>query len=127
MSAILEEAARLDAQRARDLDLTDRADRANDLELARLVDDFGAFVDSYAKDAAEEKLCRDVHSFSEFICRAAICAEREASAYFAFISTEDLVGQILLSPMASDKQLAEAAREIRARYLKDVLENGGEE
>jgi hypothetical protein len=38
MSAILESAARLDAQRARDLDLTDRADRANDLELARLSD-----------------------------------------------------------------------------------------
>jgi hypothetical protein len=35
MSAILESAARLDAQRARDLDLTDRADRANDLELSR--------------------------------------------------------------------------------------------
>jgi hypothetical protein len=35
MSAILDTAARLDAQRARDLDLTDRADRANDLELSR--------------------------------------------------------------------------------------------
>jgi hypothetical protein len=35
VSYLMETAARLDAQRARDLDLTDRADRANDLELAR--------------------------------------------------------------------------------------------
>jgi hypothetical protein len=38
MSANLELLARMDSQRSRDLDLTDAADRANDLELARLPD-----------------------------------------------------------------------------------------
>jgi hypothetical protein len=35
MSANLELLARMDSQRSRDLDLTDAADRANDLELSR--------------------------------------------------------------------------------------------
>lgn len=73
-----------------------------------------------ARDIGEEKACDDLASFSEFIYRAGVeSGEREISAFFAYISTGDLISKVLLNPKATDKQMAEAAREIRRRYLED--------
>lgn len=69
------------------------------------------------RDLAVADHCKNVEALSEFI---GLCSgDREPSAYFGPISTQDLIAEILLNPKADDSQLAAGMRELRSRFLID--------
>lgn len=72
------------------------------------------------RDLAIADQCKNVEAFSEFI---ALCSsDREPSAYFGMVSTQDLIAEILLNPRANDEQLAAGMKELRDRFLLDSKE-----
>lgn len=71
-------------------------------------------------EMALEKALEDDEKFSEwFYAETMSPSERRPSAYFAPISSQNLLKEILLKPKATNEQLAEAWRELRQRYLED--------
>jgi hypothetical protein len=70
-----------------------------------------------AREIGEREVCQDLGLFSAWLDQQA-GGEREPS-FMGPISTQDLVGLVLLNPNATDWQLAGAAKEIRKRYLAD--------
>jgi hypothetical protein len=77
---------------------------------------YPAEPDSVCYQMAKEEICRDIEAFASFIEIAE--GEREPAAYFGLISSVELA-EILLNERATDEQLAQAARELRKRFLQD--------
>lgn len=80
----------------------------------------GDDVSDTAIEIGEEKLCADMEYLADFISNCS-GGEREPS-WFGPISTHRLIADILLNPRATDEQLAQAAKELRKRYLDEHAE-----
>ena len=71
-------------------------------------------------DMAQEKALEDDEKFSEwFYAETMSPSECRPSVYFAPISSQNLLKEILLKPKATNEQLAEAWKELRLRFLED--------
>lgn len=67
---------------------------------------------------AQDDFCQDTEEFAGWIQNAR--GDRQPAGYFGPISNQELLRDYLLNRRANDEQLAEAAKELRRRY---VLEN----
>lgn len=65
---------------------------------------------------AEDEACEDIEAFGNWLAWSD--DSREPSAYFTSISTTELA-KVLINAEATGRQIIEAARELRQRYLAD--------
>lgn len=66
---------------------------------------------------AEEEACNDVEQFGSWL--NCVSEGREPSVFWTSISTPDLVRKVILGTGATEKQYAEACKELRRRYLAE--------
>lgn len=69
---------------------------------------------------AQAKVCEDLDKLGDFISSLAIPPnERQLCKGFGYLSTAELVREILMKERATDEQLAEGMRELRRRFLAE--------
>jgi hypothetical protein len=84
---------------------------ATDAELTAF---YGPEITTTAREIGEERVCADLEMLESFLDQS--LPVREPST-FGPISTQDLISKILFNPNATDEQLANAARDLRVRFL----------